>query len=115
MMFGCTLLGAAGQVLIKIGANSLVHTASPVAVLVAMFTNPPLFFGYVLYALMTVLFIFVLKHEELSIVYPIISLTYVWVTVLSALVFREAVSVPRIVGVAIIMVGVGVLGMDGRK
>jgi uncharacterized membrane protein len=114
MMLACTVLGAAGQILIKLGAGTLA-TSSPFAVLLAMLTNPALFAGYVLYGLMTVLFILVLRNEELSIVYPIISLTYVWVTALSAIVFREAVSLPRVLGVAIIVAGVGVLGMDGKK
>lgn len=111
MVFGCTLLGAAGQILIKLGANSLTHTTNPVA----MLTNPAVFSGYVLYGLMTVLFVFALRDEELSILYPVISLTYVWVTALSVAVFREAVSAARIAGLAIIVLGVAVLGRNGRK
>jgi multidrug transporter EmrE-like cation transporter len=111
MVFGCTILGAAGQILIKLGANTLTHTTSPLA----MLTNPPVFSGYVLYGLMTVLFIFAIRDEELSILYPVISLTYVWVAGLSAMVFHESLGWLRIAGVATIMVGVGVLGRDGKK
>lgn len=111
MMFGCTVLGAAGQILIKLGANTLTHTTSPLA----MLTNLPVFSGYVLYGLMTVLFIFAIRDEELSILYPVISLTYVWVAGLSAMVFHESLGWLRIAGVATIMAGVGVLGRDGKK
>lgn len=111
MVFGCTILGAAGQILIKLGANTLTHTISPLA----MLTNLPVFSGYVLYGLMTVLFIFAIRDEELSILYPIISLTYVWVTGLSAAFFHESLSALRIAGVATIVAGVGVLGKDGKK
>jgi drug/metabolite transporter (DMT)-like permease len=111
MMFGCTILGAAGQILIKLGANTLTHTTSPLA----MLTNPPVFSGYVLYGLMTVLFVFAIRDEELSILYPVISLTYVWVAGLSYMVFHESLGWLRIAGVATIVVGVGVLGKDGRK
>lgn len=107
----CTLLGAAGQVLIKLGAAQLGQSTSPVA----MVTNPLLFGGYVLYGLMTALFVFALRDEELSILYPIIALTYVWVTGLSVWLFRESFNLPKALGVATIVAGVSVLGRDGRR
>jgi len=106
MMFGCTLLGAAGQILMKLGANALGPSNSALAMLL----TPSIFFGYVLYGLMTVLFVFALRNEELSILYPIISLTYVWVAGLSVVFFREALSALRILGVLTI-----VLGVSGKK
>jgi drug/metabolite transporter (DMT)-like permease len=109
-VFFCTLLGAAGQVLIKTGANALSRSHPW-----AMLTNVPLISGYTLYGLMTVLFIYALRDEELSFVYPIISLTYVWVTGLSFWLFHEALNPFKILGVVIIVAGVGVLGKDGRK
>ena len=111
MVFGCTILAAAGQILMKLGANSLTHTTSPLA----MLTNPPVFVGYVLYGLMTVLFVFAVRDEELSLLYPIISLTYVWVTALSAVFFRESMNPARLLGIATIVLGVCVLGRDGKR
>jgi len=111
MMFGCTILGAVGQILIKLGANTLGQTNSPIAMLL----TPPLFFGYVLYGLMTVLFVLALRDEELSILYPIIALTYVWVAALSVVIFKESLSLLRSVGVITIVTGVAVLGRSGRK
>jgi len=111
MMFGCTILGAAGQILMKLGANTLGQSTNPVTMLL----TPSLFFGYVLYGLMTVLFVFALRNEELSILYPIISLTYVWVAGLSVLFFNDSLGAVRILGVLIIVLGVAVLGRDGKK
>ncbi len=110
LVFLCTLLGAAGQVLIKIGANSLTRSHPW-----AMLTNVPLISGYTLYGLMTVLFIYALRDEDLSFVYPIISLTYVWVTGLSMYFFHEILNVYKVIGVAVIVAGVFVLGKDARK
>lgn len=110
LVSACTVLGAAGQILIKMGANKLSH-AGPLA----MLTNVPLLAGYSLYGLMTVMFIFALRDEELSVVYPIISLSYVWVTGLSVLIFRETLNVTRALGVLIIVAGVCVLGRGGRR
>ncbi|MEK7407566.1 MAG: hypothetical protein AAB225_21005 [Acidobacteriota bacterium] len=107
----CTLLGAAGQVLLKLGANTLGQSASPLA----MVTNPQIFFGYVLYGLMTALFTVALRDEELSILYPIIALTYVWVTGLSVWLFHDSFNIAKAAGVATIVIGVAVLGRNGKK
>ena len=107
----CTLLGAAGQVLIKLGAVQLGSSTSPVA----MVTNPLLFSGYVLYGLMTALFVFALRDEELSILYPIIALTYVWVTGLSIWLFRESFNLIKAAGVVTIVAGVSMLGREGKR
>jgi multidrug transporter EmrE-like cation transporter len=110
LVFCCTILGAAAQVLIKIGASNLNHT-SPVA----MLTNPPLFLGYALYGISTVLLVLALRGGELSLLYPVISLTYVWVTVLSVTFFRESMNGFKLAGIAVIILGVGVLGRDGKS
>lgn len=107
----CTLLGAAGQVLIKLGASQLGQSISPLA----MLTNPLLVGGYALYGLMTILFVLALRDEELSLLYPIIALTYVWVTGLSVWLFRESLNATKSLGVAAIVAGVSVLGRDGGK
>ena len=117
----CTFLGAAGQVLIKMGARSSAVAAgwtTPAGVwanLWAMATNLYLLAGYTLYAIMTVGFVFALRDEELSIVYPIVSLTYVWVAALSIWLFGETVNPGKLVGVLTIVLGVAVLGRNGKK
>ena len=51
-----------------------------------------------------------LRDGELSIVYPVIALTYVWVSLLSVLVFHEPMNIFKAVGIAVIVAGVAVLG-----
>jgi drug/metabolite transporter (DMT)-like permease len=109
-VFASTLIAAAGQILIKNGANTLAH-ASPWA----MLTNIPLMGGYSLYGLFTLLFVYALRDEELSFVYPIISLSYVWVTGLSIWLFHEAANPFKLLGVLTIVAGVAVLGKEVRK
>jgi multidrug transporter EmrE-like cation transporter len=108
LVFGCTILGAVAQVLIKYGANSLTH-GNPLL----MLTNVPLVLGYCFYGLSTVLLIFALRDGQLSLLYPVISLTYVWVTIVSATVFKENMNLLKILGVLVIVIGVGVLGRSG--
>ena len=110
LVFCCTVLGAAAQILMKTGANLLGHHG-----VVGLLTNFPLLAGYVLYGLSTVLLVLAFRDGELSLLYPVIALTYVWVTVLSFVIFRETVNVFKLTGISIIMVGVVVLGQSGKK
>ena len=114
IVVGCTLIGAAAQVLIKFGANRLTHPGFWGAI-VGMITNPPLFAGYCLYGVFTALMVYALRDGELSILFPLIALQYVWVSILSVVIFHESMSPLKAFGVVVIVAGVGVLGRGGAK
>lgn len=105
-----TFLGAAAQILMKMGANHAVAHPG----LVSLLTNIPLVAGYALYGVMTVMIVVAYKDGELSVLYPIISLSYVWVTVLSYFVFHESVNPLRLFGLALIIGGVAVIGRSAK-
>ncbi|MGA2599542.1 MAG: hypothetical protein ABSH09_21420 [Bryobacteraceae bacterium] len=109
LVFLCTLVGAAAQMLIKEGATTVKQPGFLGAV-IAMLTNPPLFAGYCLYGLNTILMVLALKDGELSLVYPVIALTYVWVELVSIFVFHEPMNVFKAIGITVIVAGVAVLG-----
>ena len=116
LVFCCTLLGAAAQVLIKSGAPRLVFQASaPVASVLSFVTNVPLMSGLCLYGASTVLLVLALRHGELSILYPVIALTFVWVAILSTVIIGETMNPFKVSGIAVIVIGVSVLGMGGHK
>jgi len=71
--------------------------------------------GLSLYGASTILLVLALRHGELSILYPVIALTFVWVAILSAIVIGEVMNPYKVTGIAIIVVGVSVLGMGGRR
>jgi multidrug transporter EmrE-like cation transporter len=110
LVFLCTLIGAAAQILLKIGANQLA-SSNPLKMLL----NPWLFCGYALYGMSTMLLILALRKGQLSVLYPVIALTYVWVTILSMMIFRESMNVYKAVGLSIVVAGVAVLGRDSRS
>jgi multidrug transporter EmrE-like cation transporter len=112
IVLACTLLVAIGQYLIKLGANHLSH-AGLVATMIGIFTIPQLFAGYCLYGVFTVLFVYALRHGELSILYPLIALGYVWVTITAVVAFHETMNPIKIVGLLVIICGVAVLGFGG--
>jgi drug/metabolite transporter (DMT)-like permease len=110
LVFCCTLLGAAAQLLLKTGANQLTHP-NPLGII----TNVTLLAGLSLYGVSTVLLVLALRDGELSLLYPVIALTYVWVTLLSLIVFHDRVNPIKLAGIAIIVAGVAVLGRGQER
>ncbi len=52
---------------------------------------------------------------SLSVLYPILSLSYLWVAVLSLFVFHDTLNAYKLIGVAVIVCGVAVLGRGTKK
>ena len=113
MVCGCTVFGAAAQILMKAGANAQ-EQATLAALALAILTDLRLFSGYALYGLSTLMLIVALKDGELSVLYPVIALTYVWVTVLSVFLFQEVMTPFKAIGLATVVIGVAILG-GGRR
>ncbi len=96
--------------LMKIGLSQMTHPG-----LQGYLTSLPLLGGYCLYGMNTVLMVFALRDGELSILYPIIALTYVWVTILSVIFFHESLNIFKVSGIAVVVAGVAVLGRRGEQ
>jgi len=110
LVFACTVLGAAAQMLMKVGLSQLSHPG-----VIGYITSLPLLAGYCLYGMNTVMMVFALRDGELSILYPIIALTYVWVTILSVLFFHESLNFFKVAGIAVVVAGVAVMGRGGKS
>ncbi len=100
--------------LIKTGAGSLGANPSLVQTAIGILTTLPLFIGYSMYGVSMVLLVLALKDGELSAVYPVFALTFVWVTILSITVFHEKLNSWKIAGIVMIVFGVATLGR-GKK
>ncbi len=112
LVLTCTVFGAAAQMFIKSGANSLPHVHGWIPNALAMLSNARLMLGYSLYGISTILLVVALRHGQLSLLYPVIALTYVWVAILSVMVFHEVLSPLRVSGVVVIVAGVAILGRE---
>jgi len=116
MVFLCTLCGVAAQFLIKTSTSHAMFTAASGGLsLAALAANYPLWAGLACYGASTALLILALRDGELSLLYPVISLTYVWVVALSVLAFHETLNVWKVAGVGLICCGVALLGMERNK
>jgi drug/metabolite transporter (DMT)-like permease len=114
LVFGCTIFGAAAQVLIKMDAGSL-RIGTPMAFISSLLHSWLLLLGFTLYGGSTVLLVLALRHGHLSLLYPVISLTFVWVTILSVMIFHDSMNGQKLAGITIIVGGVAILGKGGAS
>jgi multidrug transporter EmrE-like cation transporter len=121
MVLGCTAFAATAQVLMKFGAMRKMpplepaHPATWMPFLVALLQNLPLLSGYFVQSGNALLLILALRDGELSMLYPIIALTYVWVNLLSMYFFHDQMNLLKGVGIALVIGGVGLLGRANNK
>lgn len=105
----CTLFTSVGQILWKIGANKLQLN------LFSLITNYPLILGFVSYAIGTVLLLMALKVGELSVLYPFISLSFIWVSMLSIVFLGEIMTNVRWIAIILIIIGVSLIGVGSKN
>ena len=113
------LFVATGQLMLKqglidlgelhFGKEDLSETASKV------FTSPLVLFGITLFALSSVLWLTALSRAELSFAYPLLSIGYATVAVASFVLFNETLSITRIIGIVVILIGISILSLNGGQ
>ena len=74
----------------------------------------PAIVGIFLFLGSSVPFVMGLKHGELSVLYPMVALGYVWALFWSRLFFNEAITKPKIAALAMILAGIVCIGAGGR-
>ncbi len=106
----CTLFTSLGQILWKRGINQIDFNHW------LTLLNLSFILGFVIYALGGLLMLIAFKKGDLSLVYPIIATGYVWVSLLSPLLFPEdSMNLWKWAGVIIILLSVSILGLGSSK
>ena len=101
-----TFFTSIGQVFLK---NGLGHVNNLSSIL-----NFSLFFGLLLYEIGFIITLFALRKGELSILSPLMALSYIWVILLAFFIFSESITLIKILGISFILLGVSLIGL-GRK
>ena len=100
-----TTLGSLGPIFLKkASADFKLHPKH-------LFRNKNLFIGLFFYGVGTILFIPALRGGELSVLYPLVALAYVWVPLLSIKFLQEKMNKLKWIGIALIIVGVSCIGL----
>lgn len=100
-----TTLGSLGPLFLKKSSVGISFN------LKKLITNKNLILGLAFYALGTILFLPALPHGDLSVLYPLVALAYVWVSLLSVKFLNEKMNTLKWMGVALILVGVTLIGL----
>src|SRR5205807_9612927 len=81
--------------------------------LVALFMQPLFALGFVIYFLASVVWFRVVATEPLSLAYPtLVSLTFIMVTAGAVLFFGEPFSLRKVIGLAIILLGIAIASLE---
>ena len=107
-----TFVGAGGPILLKKAANRIDRSifTSFRSLLSATVGNRFLIIGILLLAVALILYIFALQGADLSVLYPLVSLTYVWVSLLSVRFLNERMNAAKWAGVFVIVAGAFLVG-----
>ena len=98
----CGLLGATAQILFKSASREL--TLSLLGLL-----NWKLLTGMVLYFIAMVLFIYALRQDNVSRLYPLIASSYIWAAILANRILHEPLPPFTIIGITLVVIGIGFL------
>ena len=102
-------IGSIGQLEFKRGANNLQFDIK------LLLTNYHLIFAVAVYAVSTILYVYALNKEQLSILYPIIATSYIWTLIFSKLFLKESVGLTSWAGVFFILFGVSLIATQAGK
>lgn len=107
------LLGAVGQVILKVGANRLGEISLSFSTffkdLIHIIKVPQIILGVIFFSISFLLWIKVLTKNELSYSYPIVSLNYIIIMVMSFFLFHEAITLKKMIGTGLIVLGVWII------
>ena len=88
-----TVIGAYGSLFFKLSSDKISFN------LRKLLKNYQLFIGFFLYGISSIIFLFALKGADLSVVYPFVSFSYVWVTILSVKHLKEKMNPWKYLGI----------------
>ncbi|WP_242831016.1 EamA family transporter [Desulfosporosinus meridiei] len=99
-----SVLMVSGQTLWKLGASGKeIHSLGQ---LLRLFLSPYVISGLMVYAVASVLWIYILNKGELSYVYPIQSTAFIFALLIGTTIFKEQLTASKVIGVIVICLGV---------
>lgn len=105
LVFGASVVGSFGAVFLKMGAVKTTDGG------ILAFLNAHLAFGVALYLGSSVFYGLGIRHGQLSVLYPMVSLGYVWTLLWARLFFQEQFTRQKLVGLALVLLGVFFVGL----
>lgn len=105
-----TFLGSIGQVALKIGANridNLSFTYETVLLdVLRIIRTPEIILGLLFFGSSFLLWVKILTKSDLGYAYPLVSIGYINVVILSYFLFNEPITSSKFIGIILILLGV---------
>ena len=106
----CTVFTSLGQILWKLGLVNVEFSN------LFTFVNFPFILGFFAYGIGFGLMLRAFKYGELSVLYPIVATSYVWVSLFSPIIFpNDFMNVWKWLGVLVILISVSLLGIGSSR
>ncbi len=105
LVFIASIIGSFASVLLKASSSRMQMT------IVGLITNWRLVAGAAAYLVSSVFFVWGVRNGQLSILYPLVSLGYLWTMVWSRLFFGEPITRNKVAGVGLILGGIVLLSL----
>jgi len=100
-----SFVGSFGAVGLKLGAE---HMGGGI---LKLLTNYWLAVGIVLYLVSSVFYMMGLSQGQLTVLYPMVSLGYIWALLWARLLFKEKFTMAKVGGLALIVFGVALINL----
>jgi drug/metabolite transporter (DMT)-like permease len=104
-----TIFTSLAQVFWKFGADRLALDFR------AVLLNYHIWIGFGLYGIAGLLLVYALKNGELSVLYPIVATSYVWVSLMAVKFFNDELNPWKWAGILVILLGVSLIGYGSQK
>lgn len=109
IMFCLTILTSTAQIFWKFGSEKLTLN------FFSIITNWQILIGIFLYSIAGILMIISFRGGDVSVLYPIIAMSYIWVSFLSIYFLKEEMNIFKWAGVSIIITGIVFIGIGSKK
>lgn len=107
LVLAASFIGSFGAVFLKSGSERLRKGFHHIV-------NWKLAAGVMLFVLSSLFFVQGIRHGELSVLYPMVSLGYIWTLFWSRLIFGEPFTRGKFLGLFLIVIGVFFVGLGSR-
>ena len=108
LVFWSSIIGSFGAVFLKLGSGRLRRGLRHI------FMSWHLAAGVVAFLISSYFFVLGIRRGELTILYPLVSLNYIWTLIWSRLFFKEPFTANKFLGLGLILLGVFFIGLGNR-
>lgn len=107
------LLGTLIQLVLKCGAEQITIATlmRPINIIKEVFRNPYVIIAIPLYALAFVVWVIALSNFDLNYAYPFLAMNFVFVPLISRLIFGEHIPRGRWMWIVVLCIGIVIIGM----